>query len=146
MELLDVVCQYLPHCIDENMFMYMNSVANYDVINVLNKYYQKISNDRCYICFGSYESELINSICDCKTFKVHISCLINIVKKIGHTCGVCKKSFKPKVDNRERIFFPFSNLYRDPLCSNMHVIPIDDITNTIMFAVGYLVLIELNKF
>lgn len=140
LELLDVVCQYLSHFISEKMFHSMNVSANYDVITVLNNYYQKTNENCCYICLGSYESQLIDSVCNCKTSKVHIGCLIKTVKQLGDTCGVCKKSFNSKIDDRGRTYFPFSNLYWDQLGSHIHIVPSNDIETSLMFATQYLVI------
>ena len=131
LELLDVICQFVPHLVSEELFVSNNNA----VINVLNNYYQKIDDDnKCFVCFGSYKNELIDSICECKTTKVHIGCLIKTVKNFGNTCLVCKKSYNARLDSRNRIFFPFSNLYWEPLMSKMMIIPMNDITQSLTYA------------
>ena len=139
LELLDVVCERVPYLIEEKHFSSINK-SNYSMLNVLNNYFQKEDGDsKCYICFGSYSSELINSICKCKTTKVHISCLIKTVKEFGDVCSICNENFNARVDSRNRIFFPFSNLYWDQLGSIVHVVPVDDITESLRFSTSYLV-------
>ena len=139
LELLDVICQFVPHFINEIMFTSLNGKANYDVIDVLNNYYQKDTDDKCYICFGSYSNELVDNICNCKTSKVHVGCLIKTVKELGDKCLLCNKSINARIDSRKRIFFPFSNMYWSPLMSNMIIIPKEDFAESLIFATIYLV-------
>lgn len=77
--------------------------------------------DGCYICCDeSKKNNLIKSICDCKTTCIHIECLITMIKKTQKTyCLVCKKSFNIYYDLRNRIIFPFSNIYYEPLMTDV---------------------------
>ncbi len=140
LELLDVLCEHLSHCIDEKHFKSLNCCANVQCKEVLNKYYQKENNNFCYVCFGTYQDELIDSICNCKSCKIHVSCLINVVKTIGDTCKTCNSNFNHRIDSRHRIFFPFSNIYWAPLMSNLTIITKNDFEQSLTFACHNLVI------
>lgn len=77
--------------------------------------------DSCYICCDeSKENNLIKSFCNCKNTYIHIECLIITIKNTKKTyCTICKKSFNAYCDLRNRIIFPFSNIYYEPLLTNI---------------------------
>ena len=82
--------------------------------------------DQCYICYTNEITDstnyLINSLCLCKT-KIHIKCLIKMIKLTRKTfCSVCKKSFNAYYDFKNRIIFPFDNIYYIPLLTDQIVI------------------------
>lgn len=139
LELLEVLCEYLPHFINEKHFKTLNYSANVRCIEVLNKYYQKENANFCYICLGTYQNELIDSICNCKNCKIHVSCLISVVKKLGDKCKTCNGNFNHRIDQRCRVFFPFSNIYFEPLLSNLKILPSDDFGSSLHYACCYLV-------
>lgn len=139
LELLKVICKYFPHLINEKHFGFLNRARNYETIEILNNYYFENKEDMCYVCFGSYKNELINSICDCKNLKIHVGCLTKIAKHCDK-CGVCKKHFNCGIDSRNRIFFPYSNIYWSPLMSNVEIIEDDDVEKSLVFATTYLVI------
>lgn len=141
LRLLNLLCKYLPHLITDVFFTYLNSMRNYECIKVLNDYSTTIKNDDdvCVICFGNYEDGLIDNICYCKN-KIHISCLTETIKKCGDDCKTCKKKINNEIDSRGRICFPFENIYWSFLCSNVVIIPKNDLNNSLIYACSYLMI------
>lgn len=86
-----------------------------------------MNNDNiCFVCCSEHNhyNQLIKSFCKCNTY-IHIKCLINMIKYTKKIyCTVCLNSFRAYLDIRNRIIFPFENIYFEPLLTDT-IIQID---------------------
>jgi len=143
-KILEIICKKEPKLIKETMINSCNRSMNHKLTKILSNYYENdvVNNDeneeRCIYCFSSHKSELIENICLCKN-KLHICCLIEYIKQNCNYCKVCKYDLKPHKDNRGRVYFPFSNIYPEPLMSYYNIIEKNDVENSLYFSSTFLI-------
>lgn len=103
----------------------------------------------CSICFQTKPKKLLICTCQCKT-PAHASCLVELhtYKKLDK-CSVCKGNYKlskpiyrqfglnSKEMYDETIFFPFNDIYHQPLTSNKNFIKVSGMSR-LTFAILYL--------
>lgn len=80
----------------------------------------------CFICCYEHNhyNKLIKLFCKCNTY-IHIKCLINMIIYTKKSyCTIYLNSFEVYLDIRNRIIFPFENIYYEPLLSDT-IIQID---------------------
>jgi hypothetical protein len=138
-KIVHLICAKAPQLITEIMFVVASKSMNYDISRILHQYYEGENKSQCMICTSSQSHELITNVCKCKSISIHIHCLIDMINMCGLKCKTCLSDFKVHIDNRRRMFFPFSNIYPEPLMSYYHIIPEDDLVSSLKSASFFLI-------
>jgi hypothetical protein len=149
--IFEMVCQKYPHLISDNIIEGAGHYGATKLSNIFLRYRvdKDGDGDGCFICGSSSSYQLlsgdITELCKCKTSKIHLGCLINVVKTLGDICKTCGYSFRSKVDIRGRTFFPSAGIYASPLLSNYIILDKDDIDGRLHFATVYLVVDQVGE-
>ncbi len=109
------------------------SLPNKEMIYIMDLLYEFLPDDPdnlCSICLQTEPKKLLINICNCKT-GAHTNCLIKLNEhKPLDKCSVCKGKYKinqPVVrtqsgiiikPEKEKLFFPYNDIYREPLMSS----------------------------
>jgi hypothetical protein len=137
LKILELICVTIPELITENEIKTSTEHRATSIINILvNNYIEtNIEHEACFSCFSSHSINLIDNTCLCKN-KIHLECLINITKKIGHICQTCKNDNGGIITSNGVLIFPDYNIYYDPL-SDYYTIA-TDVNTQLHFSIGYL--------
>ena len=137
-EIIEIICAKFPVLIKEEHLETVVGQRIQKLITILTKYSKDKPNaDECFVCSSTYSTHLIPNTCSCKN-KVHLECLIKLVKQFGNICTVCKTTNNAVIDPRNRVIFPKNNIYKEPLLSNYIIINQSDLSKSLSFAVAYL--------
>jgi hypothetical protein len=135
---LDVVCKRYPELITEEIIAEASKHGVDEIVSVLsNSFINEAGKPECYICYSTHECHLMSSPCACKTQKIHLRCLINMVKTNGRDCTTCKTYMNCQVDDQGRVAFPFLDIYPSPLFTGQYTFP-TMLNQKIHYAAAYL--------
>lgn len=115
LEIVRIICATFPEQITDSEIKMARAYGSNKLIKIFGQYYINTGDELCYICSSSH-STLIDSPCGKCKIKVHIECICELAKKYKN-CNICRTSFRSTHDSRNRIIFPYANIYWAPLMS-----------------------------
>jgi hypothetical protein len=137
LDILELICSSIPELILEKHIVIASEQRATAIINILTNYYIEKNDDdnKCYVCFSSHGSNLINNTCSCKNM-IHLECLIKITRQVGIVCQACKINNGGVIEPNGRLIYPFNNIYRMPLMNNYLIV--EDTNMQLHYAITYL--------
>lgn len=141
LKLIEYLCKICPRLITNQIFENILCFSNENkVLSILRNYYidENSLDDCCIICYSSNNINLINNTCSCKN-KIHMECLIELYRCNGSICKTCNNNNDGVVTKNNKIIFPFSNIYQQPLLINRYsIIPQENKILSLHYAIAYL--------
>jgi hypothetical protein len=138
LQIIEIICAKYPDLITCVDFEHVALYRNLHVRNILVKHYvNQPDAEECYICTSTHRIHLIPSPCVCKN-KIHLECLIQMVRTFGEICRTCRTSTHGVIDHRGTMIFPRANIYK--VLNFPHYVLIDpsNKAETLLYAVNYL--------
>ena len=133
---LKMLAENYPEYITTNLIEnYIKKYGRTWIADILLEHYSCVEADEdvCFICCLPYQTDLIKCTCKCKS-KIHLHCLIKLVRTCGEICKTCKTGLGSHIIN-DQIMFPEHGIYP---CIRRHRYLKDDIKLQLHFSIAYL--------
>lgn len=135
MKLIEYLSSTYPEMIFKKNIDQCISVCCFDIAKILlQNYIDTEIGENCYICSSSADCMLLKSPCLCES-KIHLPCLIELIKTHGDVCPTCKTK-NAYICPNGRISFPSIDIYKAPLTT--HYTIATGLTNKLNLAIAYL--------
>lgn len=142
MQLIKYLSETYPELITKKNIDTSIYVCCFDIAKILlQNYIDTGLGEGCYICSSNVDIMLLDSPCVCKS-KIHLPCLMELIKTHGNTCPTCKTQ-NAYVCPNGRICFPSIDVYKSPLVS--HYTVATTLTQKMDLAIAYLCVDKVKK-
>lgn len=139
--ILNFLCSIYPEKITDKLLKTPTILRITQIIEILNnhKLEDELNENICCICLSSYEFQLIENTCLCRS-KIHVNCLIELVKRNGDICRTCNSTKHSFIDQKQNVHFPTINLFKELLMASYVFFDKNDILKLLYYSLSYLMI------